>query len=156
MLLNIVGIPLWRRCPTKFKKPILRYDRLVCLSLPSSAHPIDILYSFFSIPLWNPFSLPQDTMIIANFNGVLMDKEFWHDPEVFRPERFLDARGHIQVPDQYLPFGAGEYKKCRNVHVWETSTLLLISQKVTKKKSRFYKIAFWLMFLDWCSLPINR
>lgn len=47
-------------------------------------------------------------MVIANFNGVLMDKEFWHDPEVFRPDRFIDKDGKLQVPDQYLPFGFGK------------------------------------------------
>ncbi|KAI5729980.1 hypothetical protein M8J76_008667 [Diaphorina citri] len=56
------------------------------------------------------YFIPKDTMIIANFNGVLMDKEFWHDPEVFRPERFLNDKGAIQVPDQYLPFGAGKHQ----------------------------------------------
>lgn len=49
----------------------------------------------------------QDTMVIANFNGVLMDEEFWKDPQEFRPDRFLDADGKLNVPDQYLPFGFG-------------------------------------------------
>lgn len=48
-------------------------------------------------------------MVIANFNGVLMNKDFWGDPEVFRPERFIDNEGKIVVPDYYLPFGFGMY-----------------------------------------------
>ena len=47
-------------------------------------------------------------MVIANFNGVLMDKRFWDDPEVFRPDRFIDAEGKVYVPDNYLPFGYGK------------------------------------------------
>lgn len=46
-------------------------------------------------------------MVIANFTGVLMDKKFWDDPEVFRPERFIDADGKVNVPENYLPFGFG-------------------------------------------------
>lgn len=46
-------------------------------------------------------------MVIANFNGVLMNKRFWDDPEVFRPDRFIDAEGKVFVPDNYLPFGYG-------------------------------------------------
>lgn len=46
-------------------------------------------------------------MVIANFNGPLMEKELWGDPEVFRPDRFIDEDGKIYVPDYYLPFGTG-------------------------------------------------
>jgi len=67
-------------------------------------------------------------MVIANFNGVLMDKEFWGDPEVFRPDRFIGTDGKLDVPDQYLPFGFGE---CRRMivplkpHLSSTLTLLI-------------------------------
>lgn len=54
------------------------------------------------------YEIPKDTMVIANFNCVLMDKQFWKDPEIFRPDRFLDEKGKLNVPDQYLPFGFGE------------------------------------------------
>lgn len=49
----------------------------------------------------------QDTMVLANFNRVLMD-EFWGDPEVFKPERFINETGNITIPNQYLPFSHGE------------------------------------------------
>jgi cytochrome P450 len=50
----------------------------------------------------------QDTMVICNFNGTLMDKDIWGDPDVFRPDRFIDAQGRIFIPDQYTPFGFGK------------------------------------------------
>lgn len=55
------------------------------------------------------YKIPKDTMVIANFNCVLMDKKFWKDPEIFRPDRFLDEKGNVSIPDQYLPFGFGKY-----------------------------------------------
>ncbi|XP_043289882.1 probable cytochrome P450 303a1 isoform X2 [Venturia canescens] len=54
------------------------------------------------------YKIPKDSMIVANFNRVLMD-ESWGDPEVFRPERFIDARGNISVPDQFMPFSIGKH-----------------------------------------------
>jgi len=48
-------------------------------------------------------------MVICNFNGTLMDKNIWGDPDVFRPERFIDAQGSIFIPDQYTPFGFGKF-----------------------------------------------
>ena len=40
------------------------------------------------------------------------DESFWTDPEVIRPERFLDEKGQLLLPDHpnqkhLLPFGAG-------------------------------------------------
>ncbi|KAF7987189.1 hypothetical protein HCN44_010857 [Aphidius gifuensis] len=52
--------------------------------------------------------IPKDTMIVANFNRVLMN-DSWGDPEVFRPERFIDEKGNISVPDQYMPFSIGKH-----------------------------------------------
>jgi len=50
----------------------------------------------------------QDTMLVANFNRILMD-ESWNDPEDFRPERFLDNNGNIITPEKYFPFGIGMF-----------------------------------------------
>ncbi|KAG5343836.1 CP303 protein, partial [Acromyrmex heyeri] len=50
--------------------------------------------------------IPKDTMLVANFNRILMD-ESWDDPEDFRPERFLDNNGNIITPEKYFPFGIG-------------------------------------------------
>ncbi|KAK0176822.1 hypothetical protein PV328_000926 [Microctonus aethiopoides] len=55
------------------------------------------------------YRIPKDTMIVANFNKVLMD-ESWSDPEVFRPERFIDPEGNISLPNQYIPFSIGKHR----------------------------------------------
>lgn len=55
------------------------------------------------------FNIPKDTMVIANLNAVLMDEKLYDHPHEFRPERFLDSKGNLTVPDHYLPFGFGEF-----------------------------------------------
>ncbi|EGI60832.1 Putative cytochrome P450 303a1 [Acromyrmex echinatior] len=52
--------------------------------------------------------IPKDTMLVANFNGILMD-ETWDDPEDFRPERFLDNNGNIITSEKFFPFGMGRH-----------------------------------------------
>lgn len=38
-----------------------------------------------------------------------MDKEYWGDPENFRPERFFNPEGKVDLKkDITLPFGAGK------------------------------------------------
>jgi methyl farnesoate epoxidase/farnesoate epoxidase len=40
--------------------------------------------------------------------SVLHDREHWGDPEVFRPERFLDADGRFIKDEFMVKFGAGK------------------------------------------------
>ncbi|KAL1117155.1 hypothetical protein AAG570_004482 [Ranatra chinensis] len=72
------------------------------------------------------YHIPKDTMVIANFNGVLMDKNFWKDPEVFRPDRFLDKDGKVFIPDQYMPFGFGKHR-CMGQTLARTNIFLFTS-----------------------------
>ncbi|KAL6425593.1 hypothetical protein ACFW04_009618 [Cataglyphis niger] len=53
--------------------------------------------------------IPKDTMLIVNFNSMLMD-ESWSDPENFRPERFLDSSGNVVTPENYFPFSIGRHR----------------------------------------------
>jgi len=36
-----------------------------------------------------------------------MDPSVWSDPEVFRPERFIDEDGKLVGRDRIVPFGLG-------------------------------------------------
>ena len=47
--------------------------------------------------------------IRVNLHGVLHDPAYWSDPEVFRPERFLDADGKVCKNERLVPFGMGMY-----------------------------------------------
>lgn len=40
-----------------------------------------------------------------------MDTEFWKDPEIFNPERFLDENMKVKNVERLIPFGAGR-RKC--------------------------------------------
>jgi hypothetical protein len=44
----------------------------------------------------------------VNLWSVLHDREHWGDPEVFRPERFLDADGRFIKDEFIVQFGAGK------------------------------------------------
>ena len=55
-------------------------------------------------------------MIVANFSRVLMD-ESWGDPQVFRPERFIDNEGNISIPERYMPFSIGKLYNCLSFYI---------------------------------------
>ncbi len=56
--------------------------------------------------------VPENTKLLVNIWGLHHDKEFWSDPESFRPERFLDEHGDLIDPGdpkrrRLLPFSTG-------------------------------------------------
>jgi methyl farnesoate epoxidase/farnesoate epoxidase len=51
----------------------------------------------------------QDTVVLVNLWSFHRDTSFWGDPEVFRPERFLNEKGELRKKDYSLPFGAGQW-----------------------------------------------
>ena len=58
------------------------------------------------------YKIPPGTIILPLYIAILHDKKLWGDPEVFRPERFLDEDGNLLPADHptrkcMLQFGAG-------------------------------------------------
>nr|CAD7571450.1 unnamed protein product [Timema californicum] len=54
------------------------------------------------------YSIPKDTLLIPSLWTLMHDKEHWGDPEVFRPQRFLDTEGKFVKDDWMIPFGMGK------------------------------------------------
>uniref|UniRef100_A0A6E8VMM6 Cytochrome P450 n=1 Tax=Anopheles coluzzii TaxID=1518534 RepID=A0A6E8VMM6_ANOCL len=57
------------------------------------------------------YRVPKDTTVLMGLRNVHMDPEHWGDPEVFRPERFLDEQRQIVNTERLLPFGQGK-RRC--------------------------------------------
>ncbi|KAJ8970474.1 hypothetical protein NQ317_017740 [Molorchus minor] len=47
----------------------------------------------------------EDTTVLISLYSVHYDKEYWIDPENFRPERFLDDEGKLLPHERLIPFG---------------------------------------------------
>lgn len=57
------------------------------------------------------YTIPKDTTVLIGLQTVLMDKQFWIDPEKFRPERFLDDSNKITNTERFVAFGQGR-RRC--------------------------------------------
>lgn len=67
------------------------------------------------------YDIPENATVLIGLRSVLMDEQFWVDPEVFRPERFLDEKlSQVNIPDRFIPFGAGR-RKCLGDHLAKQS-----------------------------------
>ena len=79
------------------------------------------------------YDIPKDTMMMTNLWAIHHDADEWEEPDVFRPERFLDAEGNFSASGptgfrSYLPFSAG-----RRVCLGESlakSELFLVSARL--------------------------
>lgn len=54
------------------------------------------------------YTIRAGSEVIPLVHAVHMNPEFWTDPEVFRPSRFLTADGNFVKPNAFIPFGIGK------------------------------------------------
>ncbi|XP_046368570.2 cytochrome P450 1A1-like [Haliotis rufescens] len=83
---------------------IMRIIALVPLSLPH--------YSTTDTT-FQGYTIKRDTIVFINLYSMSRDPDVWGDPDVFRPERFLDSSGQINkaLLGEFLPFATGR-RKC--------------------------------------------
>ncbi|XP_031844865.2 methyl farnesoate epoxidase isoform X1 [Nomia melanderi] len=72
------------------------------------------------------FEIKRNYTLIANFKSVHLDKEHWGDPEVFRPERFINKEGEFVDDPWVMAFGIGR-RKCLGETMARNTVFLFIA-----------------------------
>ena len=110
-IIRVVGK---NRLPSLNDKTKMPYTEAVIMEALRLANVIPIImpHNFLEECEFEGYKIPKDTRILANLWVVNRDPSIWGDPEVFRPERFLDADGNLLPPEHklrqaWLLFGAG-------------------------------------------------
>lgn len=70
--------------------------------------PLAIFHSTTQDAKLRGFKIPKDTMVLMNMYSAFHDKEYWGDPETFRPERHLDENMKIIKHEPMILFGIGK------------------------------------------------
>lgn len=98
------------RLPALSDRSQLRYtEAVVCEILRmSTVAPLGIAHRTLHTTRLGKYIIPRGTLAMVSLNSLHMDKEYWGDPEVFRPERFMDFEGNLIQHDAFLPFGSGK------------------------------------------------
>ena len=72
------------------------------------------------------------TIVIVHLRSAMMDPDFWNDPEEFRPERFLDKNGILEVPKQHFtPFGLGS-RECTGGDLTKMELMLILGTLIQR------------------------
>lgn len=85
----------------------------------AEAYLMEIQRFFHIVPVSGPrrvtktttlgdYVIPKNATVLMGLRTIHMDKEFWGDPEIFRPERFLESS---ELTDHFMPFGQGK-RRC--------------------------------------------
>ncbi|XP_034952123.1 methyl farnesoate epoxidase-like [Chelonus insularis] len=72
------------------------------------------------------YDIKKNYTILPNLMSVHKDKEHWGDPEVFRPERFIDENGAFINDSWIIPFGVGR-RKCLGEGLAKSSHFLFVA-----------------------------
>ncbi|KAK8376326.1 hypothetical protein O3P69_009756 [Scylla paramamosain] len=71
------------------------------------AAPISVPHKAMKDTILQGSRVPAETIVLVNLYSVMMDPEYWNDPETFRPERFLNPDGTLRKDERLIPFGKG-------------------------------------------------
>lgn len=77
------------------------------------------------------YRIPKDTTVLIGLGSVHMDAEYWGDPEVFRPERFLNEENKICNTERLMPFGQGK-RRCLGEGLARSSLFVFFAGLVQK------------------------
>ena len=81
----------------------------------------------------NGFDIDAGTVILPNQHSVNMDREFWIDPEQFRPERLLSSSQNLDLDkcNRILTFGHGR-RKCVGERLAKMELFLLFANVILR------------------------
>jgi len=99
------------RLPTFEDKPRLPYIEAMCKELMrwQMVTPLGVPHASTEDDVYKGFFIPKGSLVIADAWAVLHNPELYPDPEVFKPERFLNEDGTFRDdPTIALAFGVGK------------------------------------------------
>ncbi|XP_076650620.1 methyl farnesoate epoxidase [Halictus rubicundus] len=115
-------------CPSVNDKSRLPYLNAVLAEVSRLANitPTSLPHRALSDSSLLGYEIKRNFLLLANFKSVHLDKEHWGDPEVFRPERFINQEGQFVDDPWVMPFGAGR-RKCLGEAVAKNTVFLIVA-----------------------------
>jgi cytochrome P450 len=91
------------------------------------------------------YRIPKGTLLSASINYIHRDKQIWKDPDVFRPERFLEEESAGRHAFAYIPFSAGPHTCLGNKFSLLEQKIFYVKllQQFTLDLEKGYKLQPW-------------
>ena len=134
-IMSVVG---QKSYPTVNDKTKMPYTEAVIMESLRVANIIPIImpHNCMNECEFEGYTIPKDTRILANLWTINRDQTIWGDPEVFRPQRFLDDDGNLLPPEHklrqaWLLFGVGR-RNCVGEVMARTRMFLYVTSLIQK------------------------
>lgn len=117
------------RAPTLNDRMQLPYTEAVICEIQRIANvaPVGIVHRCTSDVMLGKYTIPKDTMALVSLYSLHMDKKYWRDPHIFRPERFLNEQGDgLMSHDYFIPFGMGTWKWVFDPDMWSRINVVCV------------------------------
>ncbi|XP_059177466.1 cytochrome P450 2U1-like [Physella acuta] len=122
------------RVPNLMDKQNLKYFNAFIMETQRKASIAPIItYECMADTTFETYTIPKGTQIASNLDSVLRDQKVWGDPENFRPERFIDGEGNLQIPEEFIPFSIGR-RACLGESLAKMELFLYMSSLFQKFK----------------------
>ena len=82
------------------------------------------------------FTIPRGAMVVSLLMAVHMDEKYFPEPEVFRPERFLDKQGCVKPSRFLMPFSVGK-RSCLGEALARAELFLFLTGLLQRHSLRF-------------------
>ncbi|XP_011693655.1 PREDICTED: cytochrome P450 306a1 [Wasmannia auropunctata] len=73
-----------------------------------SVVPVGIPHGTIEDTQIGDYDVPKGTMVIPLQWAIHTDPSYWHDPSLFKPERFIAEDGNLDKPKAFLPYQTGK------------------------------------------------
>ena len=110
---NRAGLPYLEACVNE----ISRLYTVVPLGLPHTPERDDMI---------GEYHVNAGDTILLNLWAIHRDPNIWQEPELFRPERFLDDNGCLKNREEFIPFSVGR-RVCLGEQLAKTELFLFAS-----------------------------
>ncbi|XP_045192775.2 cytochrome P450 1A1-like [Mercenaria mercenaria] len=121
-------------------KPDLVYTNAVILEVMRIVTQLPLSVPHFAMKdaMLNGLDIDKDTVVIFNLYSVHHEKEFWEDPECFRPERFINDDNKLDSDkcNHVLPFSLGR-RRCVGEFLAKMNIFLAFS--IVMQRCKFVK-----------------
>ncbi|XP_064086738.1 methyl farnesoate epoxidase-like [Macrobrachium nipponense] len=121
------------RLPSLDDRPQLVYTEAVLTEMLRlrGAAPLTVPHCTMRDTKLQGYNIPARTMVMVNLYSIQMDRQYWGDPENFRPERFLNPDGTLRKDERMIPFGKGR-RVCLGESLARMSLFLLFTGLMQK------------------------